>query len=90
MRHEHEKRSFRHESLQDAQSIQDILQALSKGLAKNRLSFSDEEGEINLDPQGLLHLKLTASKEEGRQRLSLRISWQVEEQLKEKKSLKVK
>ncbi|MEO5342300.1 MAG: amphi-Trp domain-containing protein [Gammaproteobacteria bacterium SHHR-1] len=87
---QHEKRSFRHESLHDAEGIQAILQALGRGLEKNRLSFSDEEGEIHLDPNGLLNLKLTASKEEGRQRLNLRISWQVEDQAKTKKNLKIK
>jgi amphi-Trp domain-containing protein len=82
--------NFRHESLQDVEGIEAILQALSQGLAKHRLSFADEEGEIHLEPQGLLNLKLSASKEEGRQRLSLRLSWQVDEGEKPRKHLKIK
>ena len=48
------KNSFRHESLQDAETIQDILKSLSKGIAKGKLSFSDEDGEIVMEPEGLL------------------------------------
>ena len=86
---QHEKSSFRHESLQDAESIQSILQAISKGLSKHKLTFSDEDGELTLEPKGLLNLKLTASLEEGRHRLNVRISWQ-EEEKRSKKVLKVK
>lgn len=85
-----EKRSFRHESLQDIDSIQALLKALSKGLAKHKLSFTDEDGEISLEPEGLLNLKLTASNEEGRQRVNLRITWQVEDEQQANKTLRVK
>ena len=74
-----EKSSFRHESLQDAESIQELLKAVS----------SDEEGEIRMEPEGLLNLKLTASREEGRHRINLRITWQVDEK-PPKRSLKVR
>ena len=84
-----EKSSFRHESLQDAESIQELLKAVSKGIAKGKVVFSDEEGEIRMEPEGLLNLKLTASREEGRQRINLRITWQVDEK-PPKRSLKVR
>ncbi len=74
-----EKKSFRHESLQDAESVQNILKALSKGFAKGKLRFSDEAGKIVMDPEGLLNLKITASKDEGRHRVTVRVSWQVSE-----------
>lgn len=85
-----DKNNFRHESLQDAKTIRDILQSITKGLANGKLTFSDEDGEITLQPQGLLHLKLTAACEENRHKLNLRISWQVTDEKKnQKKNLTV-
>jgi len=83
------KNSFRHESLQDAETIQDILKSLSKGIAKGKLSFSDENGEIVMEPEGLLNLKVTASQDEGRHRVNIRITWQAEETVKQTKPLHV-
>ncbi len=84
------KKSFRHESLQDADSIQAILTAVSEGLAKGKVTFSDEDDKLVMRPEGLLHLKVTASQEENYHRINLRVSWQVEdERMKKKKSLKV-
>jgi len=84
------KKSFRHESLQDAASIQEILTAISDGLAKGKVSFSDADDKIVMRPEGLLHMKVTASQEEDRDRISIRVSWQVEEkQVKKKKPLRV-
>ena len=70
--------SFRHDSLQDANSIRNLLGSLTKGLGEGRLTFSDEDGEIVMEPEGLLQLKLTASKEDGHHRISLRISWRTQ------------
>ena len=84
-----DKSSFRHESLQDSQTIQEILKAITRGIAKGTLSFSDEDGEISMAPEGLLNLKVTANQDESRHRLSIRITWQAEEKVKQKKSLVV-
>ena len=73
------KSSFRHESLQDAGSIQDLLKAITKGIAKGRVELRDGENDILLEPQGLLHLKVTARKDDSRNRIDLRITWQSEE-----------
>ena len=83
------KNSFRHESLQDAKTIQDLLKSLSKGIAEGKLSFSDEDGEIVMEPEGLLNLKVTASQEEGRHRVNIRVTWQAEEKAQQKKALRV-
>ncbi|HEB95798.1 MAG TPA: amphi-Trp domain-containing protein [Sedimenticola thiotaurini] len=72
------KKSFRHESLQDRRSVRAILEALVEGIDKGRIRFSDDDDEILMEPAGLLHLKLRATQEEERHRLTLRISWQVE------------
>ena len=85
------KRSFRHQSLQDEKSIQDILKAISSGIAKGKIIFSDEDEKIVMRPEGLLELKVTANQEENRNRFNIRISWQVEDDHeKKKKSLSVK
>ena len=86
----HGKSSFRHDSLQDAKSMRGILKSITSGLAEGRLTFSDEDDEIVMEPQGLLNLKLTATQEEGRHRINIRISWQVEDEtVKKKKALSV-
>jgi amphi-Trp domain-containing protein len=83
------KNSFRHESLQDAGTIQEILKSITRGIAKGKLSFSDEDGEIVMEPEGLLNLKVTASQDELRHRLDIRITWQAEEKVKRKKPLRL-
>ena len=85
------KRSFRHQSLQDEKSIQDILKSITNGIARGKITFSDEDEKIVMRPEGLLDLKVTATQEENRNRFNIRISWQVEDDGdKKKKSLSVK
>jgi amphi-Trp domain-containing protein len=85
------KKSFRHLSLQDEKSIQDILTAITNGIAKGKITFSDEDGKIVMRPEGLLDLKVTATQEDNRNRFNIRISWQVDDSReKKKKSLTVK
>lgn len=84
-----EKKRFRHESLQDKDSIQDILNALAKGIAKGELSFSDEDSKLVMQPKDLLNLKLTASENEAHKRIEIRISWYAEEKPVKKGKLNV-
>jgi amphi-Trp domain-containing protein len=84
-----EKNRFRHESLQDKDSIQDILNALAKGIAKGELSFSDEDSKLVMQPKDLLNLKLTASENEAHKRIDIRISWYSEDEPLKKTKLKV-
>ena len=79
------KRSFRHESLQDSSSISNVLQSITKAIEKGKVVFSDEDDRIVMEPEGLLQLKVTASQEDSRQRINVRISWQVEEASNKKK-----
>lgn len=85
-----EKRNFRHQSLQDEQSIQGILKSISSGIAKGKITFSDTDEKIVMRPAGLLDLKITAEKEENRNRFTIRISWQEDDEREKKKSLFVK
>lgn len=85
------KKRFKHESLQDTDTIRELLKAITKGIAKGKISFSDEDNEMIMEPQGLLNLKLSASQEENRNRLAIRISWQTEDtKQKPHKPLRVK
>ena len=85
------KKSFRHQSLQDEKSIQDILKAVSSGIARGKISFSDEDDKIVMRPEGLLELKVTALQEDNRNRFNIRISWQTEDAaVSKKKRLSVK
>ena len=80
---------FTHESLQDQNSIRDLLKAISSGINKGKIVLEDEDGTLTMEPEGLLHLKVTASQEEERNRLNIRITWQGEREIPENKSLKI-
>jgi amphi-Trp domain-containing protein len=80
------KNSFRHESLQNRDSIQAILNALTEGIAKGRVSFSDADDNISMTPEGLMNLKLTVSQEDSRNRINLRITWEDQDKKPLKKS----
>ena len=84
------KLSFRHESLQDAKTIKGILKALTDGLASGKLIFSDADDSIELEPSGLMNLKITASQEDSTNRVNIRIAWQSEEKARSNKGIKVK
>ncbi len=70
------KQSFQHESLQDSKSIEKILSAVTSGLAKGKLQFSDEEDEIIFHPEGLMKLKISAAQDDNQQRFNIKVSWQ--------------
>jgi len=80
-----DKSRFRHDSLQDKKSISKILDAITDGIANGKLVFSDEDDKIVLNPDGLIELKVTASQEGDRQKVSIRIGWQVKTTARKKK-----
>ncbi|MCK5648138.1 MAG: amphi-Trp domain-containing protein [Gammaproteobacteria bacterium] len=80
------KSNFRHESIQDNKSILAILKAITKGIEKNELTFSDEEDTIIMHPRGLLALKVSASQDGNDNRVNIRIKWQTEPDKKKQKS----
>jgi len=84
------KKSFRHDSLQDTQSISQILTAINEGLENEKLVFSDEEDEILLNPKGLLQLKVTATQDDNTHSFSFKVSWQTRNvKINKKNKLKV-
>ncbi len=74
-----ESQQFKHESLQDKKSIQDMLKSIAKSVSKGELSFSDNNGEIVLQPKGLLNFKVSARSLDNEQRLDIRISWKTQQ-----------
>lgn len=71
------KTEFKYEALLDADDIQDVLKALSKGLSKGKLEFSEEkEGSLTLDPKGLMRLKVSASEDEDSQQFEVKVRWE--------------
>ena len=86
-----DKKSFTHLSLQDSDSIQQVLNAITESLSKGSMVFSDEEGEIELNPRGLIRLKVSATKTDSRNRLNIKLSWEEnEENLSKRKIVNVK
>lgn len=80
---------FRHESLQDKETIIHLLASLQQGLSDGTLSFSDEDNKITLKPSGLLNLKIKASGNSELNVLDIRISWQSHKDGKLNKKLRV-
>jgi len=80
---------FRHESLQDRDTIVNLLSSLQQGLSRGTLSFSDEDNQITLKPSGLLNLTIKASGSNELNVLDVRISWQENKADKRNKKLRV-
>lgn len=68
-------KSFRHESLQDSRSIVRYLNALAEGFEKGMLQFRDQEGEIVLEPNGMIRFGISAEQKSDRCDLALKLSW---------------
>ncbi len=81
------KKTFSHLSLQDAKSIQPILKSIEKGILNGTMTFSDEDDEITLKPEGLLRFKITASESETKHQLNFKISWNIDDPKLDEKSI---
>lgn len=79
------KNRFRHDSIQNRKSVHQILDAITEGIANGRLVFSDEDDKIEMTPEDLLELKVTASQEDDRERVNIRISWHTQTNKKSRK-----
>jgi len=82
---------FVFESMQDAKSIRQYLEAVMSGLEKGRLTVSAGEQQFTLEPRELLTFTVKARKRGGEGRLSLTISWRcpVEESPKPGETLSI-
>lgn len=80
---------FRHESMQTTDSIKTLLKALTNGIAKGKLVLEDEDGNMVMEPDGLLNFKVSAQQEDDLSRINIRISWHGDQKLPKKKELKI-
>jgi amphi-Trp domain-containing protein len=69
---------FRHDSLQDQQSIAKYLEALVQGLQSGKLTFESDVKKISLEPHGLIELEVRVKRTHGRSRVRLRLMWREE------------
>jgi amphi-Trp domain-containing protein len=69
---------FRHDSLQDQQSIAKYLEALTQGLQTGKLTFESDAKRIALEPQGLIELEVRVKRTHGRAKVRLRLMWREE------------
>ncbi|HGG56328.1 MAG TPA: amphi-Trp domain-containing protein [Nannocystis exedens] len=75
-----DNQEFRHESLEDRQSIAKYLNALSEAFANGNLTFGHNGQAIELEPRGLLKFDVKASRKRGAVKVSLRLAWQEDEE----------
>jgi amphi-Trp domain-containing protein len=80
---------FTHESLQDSDTIKSLLKAISNGIGKGKVQLEDEEGVLTLYPEGLMRLKITGLQDDDKNRLNIRITWAADNEIPEKKPIKV-
>jgi len=66
---------FKHESLQDRQSIVQYLDAISKGFSNGKLVFANRDKQIIFEPKGLLKLDVKAKRKSDKIKLSLKVTW---------------
>ena len=66
---------FRHESLQDCQSIINYLTALKEGFDSGALLFSTDGRNLVLKPEGLINLNVEAKRKGEEIKLSLKMRW---------------
>lgn len=83
-------KQFHHHSLQDADSITELLNALTTGLSNGKLQLSDEESGIQLRPRGLLEVQLDATEEAGVNALTLKLRWSDSGRKVNRKSLRIR
>ncbi len=67
---------FRHESLQDRESIGKYLNALSDGFRTGRLQFSWKDKRLVLEPKSLIKFDLETKKKDGEVKMMLRFRWE--------------
>ena len=80
---------FRHESLQDSESVERLLNALVEGISKGKIVLEDEEGSMVMKPKGLANLKISASQDDKKNRIDVRITWYENSDPVQEKELKI-
>ena len=73
-----DNKTFSHISLQDSQSLKEILESIAKSIKKGKMVFSDDDNEITLSPEKLMRLKLQATKTSTKHQVNIKISWDLD------------
>jgi amphi-Trp domain-containing protein len=71
--------SFKHESMQDCDSIIKYFNALNEGFCNGTLSFSTDTKRLVLKPHGLIRLEVEAKRKDGQVKLNLAFRWSEEQ-----------
>ena len=66
---------FKHESMQDSDSIVHYLQALSEGFSQGALMFSTDGKRLVFKPEGLIALSVEAKRKGEQVKLTLKLRW---------------
>jgi amphi-Trp domain-containing protein len=66
---------FRHESLQDRDSIVSYLEAVGHGLSSGKIYFASGDSELLLRPEGMLRFLVQAKRKGEVVKLTVKISW---------------
>ncbi|MBU2551412.1 MAG: amphi-Trp domain-containing protein [Proteobacteria bacterium] len=78
---------FKHESIEDTDTIIKYLTALKEGFENGSLLFSSEDRKLILKPYGLINLEIEAKRKAEEIKLTLKLKWSDEgEETKAKSS----
>jgi amphi-Trp domain-containing protein len=66
---------FKHETLEDCQSITRYLSALGEGFQGGQLMISTEDKKMQLSPGGLIKLEVEARRKNEEIKLTLKFHW---------------
>ena len=66
---------FRHESVQDRQSIVRYLQAVTAGIESGRIELGTGDTTFELQPDGMIELQVRAKRKGDRVKFSIKLHW---------------
>lgn len=89
-RHMSAQDDFRHESVQDRQSIVKYLQALTAGIEEGRIELGTAEHTLELEPSGMLELQVRAKRKGGRVKLAIKLYWREDDEEPGAETLEIK
>ncbi len=69
------EKEFRHESIQDTESIIKYLTTFSEGFQKGEIEFRSGTDEIIIRPTGLIQMEIKAKNRDRKSKLSIKFSW---------------
>ncbi len=70
------EKKFSMETLQDRQTICKYLEALKDGFQNGRISLSNQDEILIVEPGGLIHFSIKARKKDDEIKLSINFRWE--------------